>query len=135
MLVAIGDYVPEGPLLGEAEAEKEREKSDHFPAYATDEPVIADHMALALVLHTQRPDIGATRRKYNVYSLTAMEWEWRNREIREDQKYTTLVGEMRVQKGSMDPAKAYRGLSAILRTHFRDKHAKQRKNENRPTSE
>ena len=74
MLVAVGAYVPKGSLPGAAESEKELGKAERFPVYVTEDPVIADHMALMLALNTQRPDVGTVKRKYNTRSVTPTEW-------------------------------------------------------------
>ena len=69
MLVAVGGNLPEGLLPGAAETDKELEKAEFYSVYTTEDPVIADHMALTLVLHTSRLDRGGQKRRYNVYGL------------------------------------------------------------------
>ena len=62
MLLAVGSYLPEGILLGDAETEEEMGGAEHYPVYITEDPLIGGHIALFLELNTQRPDIGSERK-------------------------------------------------------------------------
>ena len=92
-------------------------------------------MALMLVLNTQRPDVGAVKRKRNIHSRATTEWEQRNKNVLEARKYRVLVDNIRTRRDAMNPAMVYRELRALLRSQFRDRYAKQEKTDRRCTSE
>ena len=81
MLIAIGNYAPEGILPGAAETHKELETAEFYPVYVSEDPAIADHIALMLTINTQRPDFWATKPKCKVHNITATEWAERDKKL------------------------------------------------------
>ena len=63
MLVAVGDYIPEGIPPGEAETDTESEKAEFYPVFVTEDLMIADHMAFLLALQTEQLTGGLHDRK------------------------------------------------------------------------
>ena len=52
MVMAAGNYLPEGSLLGENHEEEANEHDDRYPAIAGEEAILGDHVALFVTLFT-----------------------------------------------------------------------------------
>ena len=93
ILIALGNYIPEGILPTEIEQENENQIQDYYPAYITKEPTHGEHMALILNFQTIRPDIRTEITKYNIHGFNNKEWAKRNAKlanlITEDKEYVS----------------------------------------------
>ena len=61
--VAMGSYIPDESLPGEAGAEKETETAEYYSVFVTPEPLIRDHCGLVLKIQTPRLNARAATRK------------------------------------------------------------------------
>ena len=70
MLMALGEYIPEGLVLTESEEDDNSECLENSPAYISERPVLGDHMALFLTFQTHWPQTKRGLRKYDIKNLT-----------------------------------------------------------------
>ena len=134
MLLAVGDYIPDGVLPGEAETDKELEKAEFYPVYVTEDPIIADHMALILTLQTQRSTVEQNARKYNVQNMSSLEWEHRNEKILRKKNFRDLLKVTTGKREEMNPSGIYSALRGVIQNVFKDRFNKTQQKDNRKTT-
>ena len=92
----------------------------------TEDPVIADHMALFLALNTQRPNIGITKRKYNIHSITLGERAGRNEKLQNKPENREMLTGLRARSTPVKPMGLHQGIRRLLQRAFKDRYTKQK---------
>ena len=90
ILLAIGEYMPDGLLPQEAGLEMDGGHPDAYPAVVSPEPVLVDRHALWLDIHTVQQMEMPRIEKYNVETLTKKEWGELDQEIEQDPRQRTI---------------------------------------------
>ena len=135
MLVALGDYIPEGVLPSEQDLETEHDISNYYPVYVTESVVLGEHMALFLDFQTLRPDIISGENKYNIHSLSGKEWAKRDAAILTTGNLQTIKYNKELEQDSDKLDHIYSSLNRVINQVFKDTIARKKQTNSMNTSE